>query len=170
MNPKNSLWQFVKDGLIGVVVPLIPFGIHTAIIIFIWKGELNGNYFGEMFFFGGFTSPMAFVMLIGFISMGISGRFLENITSRWSWIKSILTISIFSMLIGVVLILLRVGAWDWAIVPYVGTSAVIGFLIAGLAGVIFNPTKRIFRLIIGAVSSTVVGYAFGLIIIYKIIQ
>ena len=73
MNPKNSLSQFVKDGLVS----LIPFGILLVIRI---------SYAGGL-------GVVFFVMLIGFLSLGIGGRYLDGITTRWSWVKPLLIIS-----------------------------------------------------------------------------
>jgi len=174
VNPKKSLWQFVKDGLVGIAVTLILSGVLTPIIIkkMYFVGDIDWfdsvtDLIAEMFFFPhSIISPMPFVILMGFISMGIGGRFLENITSRWSWIKPILIISIVSVLMGIVLIPTLESEWDWKTVPFMGIVAGIGFLIASLAGVIFNPTKRLFRLIIGSIASMVVAYivAFTIVI------
>jgi hypothetical protein len=163
MNPKNSLWQFIKDGLVGVAIGLIPIGIFMGIRLF------NGFFsdVGALFFFPNpIISPMSFVFLIGFISMGIGGRFLENITSRWSWIKPILIIAVIAWTIGILLsqiLFIEFDFFDWIVLGItLGITALgagAGFIIAGLAGVIFNPTKRLFRIIIGAIASTVVSYA-----------
>jgi len=168
VNPKKPLWKFVKDGLVGVAVTLILFGVLTPIIMY-FVGNLDysvTDLVAEMFLFPhSIISPMPFVILMGFISMGIGGQFLENITSRWSWLKPILIISIVSMLMGIVLIPTLEGEWDWKTVPFMGIVAGIGFLIASLAGVIFNPTKRLFRLIVGSIASMIIAYIVAFTIV-----
>jgi len=166
MYSKNSLWQFIKDGLIGVVITLIPIVIWIVIRKFQVSFEDMRGYIGFLFFGQG---PMRVVMLIGFISAGIGGRFLENITSRRSWIKPILIIAVIAWIIGVLLsqiLFIEFDFFDWYVLgitlEITALGAIIGFIIAGLAGVIFNPTKRLFRIIIGAIASTVVAYAVGL--------
>ena len=164
MNPKNSLWQFIKDGLVGIVVVLIPFAILATLFIFQNGADWFVFVTGMFFFPDPVISPMPFVILIGFISMGIGGRFLENITSRWSLLKHILIITIVAWISGVVLFQIAFIKYsmDWDILGLAAAGAGAGFLIAGLAGVIFNPTKRLFRLIIGSIASTVVAYVVGI--------
>ena len=170
MNSKTSLWQFATDGLVGAVAATVGFGIlWVSLGSKIGLFSIQGPFITELFHFyvlmfsfqNPFISPMSSVLLIGFISMGMGGRFLESITSRWSWIKPVLIISTISWMIGIVLFAILYNLIDSGIVAIVSVSAISGFLIASLAGMIFNPAKRFIRLIIGAVASTVVGCGVG---------
>ncbi len=172
MNSRNSLWRFARDGLVGAVVGIIGFGIlmsgfGSRVGMFYFQGSILDelfDFFVIMFSFqGAFISPMPSILLIGFISMGVGGRYLENITSRRGRIKPILIISIISWLTGIVLfpILFNDIGWDWNVVGVTSIGAAAGFLIACLAGVLFNPAKRLPGLIIGAIASTVVGSVVG---------
>jgi len=95
MNLKSSLWRFVKDGLVGGGVTLIPFAIWTVGMISQWG--VPDDFWGSLGF------QLFLVGLIGFFSLGIGGRYLDSITTRWSWIKPLLIISIIPWITGVVL-------------------------------------------------------------------
>jgi len=176
MNLKIYIWQFAKDGLVGLLITTLGFGIlwitlGSRIGLYFYQGPFIVElfrFYGLMFSFqDSFISPMPSVILIGFISMGIGGRFLENIASRWNLLKLIFTIAVSAWIIGVILFQISYieYGFDWDVVGITAAGAGAGFLIAGLAGVIFNPTKRFFRLIIGATASTIVASTVGLWIV-----
>ena len=122
-----------------------------------------------------FNSPMPLVILISFIAPGSSGRFFENITSRVSWIKPILIIILKSWLMGIIvwpiLLIVMVQLWNGSNDPirfsaplpilYGAIGAIAGLLIGYLAGIFLNPHRRMFRIMIGAVSSACVAYSIG---------
>lgn len=124
-----------------------------------------------LFFQYSYISPMPAVILIGFIGTGIGGKLLENVTTRWSWIKPALIISVVSWLIGYVYFTTLGNSapntlWKSteANIAVAVISICVGGLIASIAGILFNPTKRLFRLVIGSVASIVVGYLIGFMI------
>jgi len=185
MNAKNSLWQFVKDGLLVVLVVLIVFVIITLLgwRMFVGYGVVSGygvtDFLGFFSFVflpelsggGRFLSPMPFVILMAFIGVGIGGRFLETITFRKNWIIPVLIISVTTWLAGLAMIVMLFGfGWGWNFIMdiggFIGTGAGIGFLIASVLGVIFNPNKRLYKIIIGAIASAISGYGVGLLIIF----
>jgi hypothetical protein len=178
MDSNKPLRQFVKDGLTGVVFALIPFAVLTIVMIFQWWGTaefafLLRVFVGQFFFFQySYISPMPAVILIGFIGTGIGGLFLENIPNRWNWIIPVLIISGVSWVIGDIYFTILIGdsapnrlwnnATDDAMLAAIAIGA--GALVAGVSGVLFNPSKRFFRILIGAVASMVVGYLIGFIV------
>jgi len=137
-----------------------------------------------------FVNPMPFIMLIAFIGSGVSGRFIDNITARRGWIKPMVIVSLTSWLAGGVLLavlffltlifLRRISpAFDAqsfligfyyvtrAILIWGGFGVIAGLVLGCLAGLIFNPGRRLYKIIIVSVSIAFVGLAngFGLILI-----
>ena len=122
-----------------------------------------------------FNSPMPLVLLISFVVSGSSGRFFENITSRVSWIKPITNIVIKAWVVGIIvwpiLLVVMVRFWNGsndsirssAELPFfygaIGTIA--GLLIGYLAGIFLNPSRRIFRIMIGTIASACVASSIG---------
>lgn len=183
MNTNNSFRQFIKDGLVGVAVVLIIF-VVIALLVFMSEDFSAASFFNgflvPMFFFvetgmGYVPGPMMLVILTAFISVGIGERFLGTITSRKDWIIPILKISVFSFLVGGGLSVIY-----WGYVQFgepiddflffmigsilsTGSGAIIGFIIGNLAGVLFHPQRRFSRLVIGAMTSALVGYGVSII-------
>jgi len=184
-----SFRQFVKDGLIGVIVVLVVVLLELLVLIIYEFSESTqgGTYIWEdilKMFVRLFYGPMTFGLLTAFIGSGIGGRFLETIPSKGGWIVSIFKLSVFSWL--VVVGLSAIYAAYLAITQFIedpddvgfaisifallmsffmvpsGIGAIIGLLIGSLAGVIFNPQRRLYRIVIGAISSAFVGAGFGI--------
>ncbi|MCJ7435304.1 MAG: hypothetical protein MUO77_17630 [Anaerolineales bacterium] len=192
MNINNSLRQFAKDGFIGLIVTFLGFVALLGILLSfddVFSAGLFWSYIGRLFLFPKtslsiangienwhvFNSPMPLVMLISFLVSGSSGRFFENITSRWSWGKPIIIVVIYSWLIGiiawpillVVIVRLWIGSTDYILSSaeaplfFGGIGAIAGLLIGYLAGLFFNPSRGLFRIMIGAVASMCVAYSIG---------
>ena len=180
MKTNISLRQFVKDGLLIVLVVLIIFVIITLLgwRMLVGYGVVYGlTDFSDFFSFvlvpmfsfpelsggGRFLSPMPFVILTAFIGVGIGGRFLETITFRKDWIIPVLIISVTSWLAGLAMIVMLFGfgmGWNFImdIGGFIGTGAGIGFSIASALGAIFNPNGRLYKIMIGAIASAIPGY------------
>ena len=176
MKVNNRTRLFFKDGLAGFAIEFIIvlvmlaglwFTIEPAAVddishllrfieYMFWRSPWETFYFG----------PMTVVLLTAFVGIGIGGRLLENIKTRKGWIIPILIVSNISWFTAFGFIAIT---WSWGIFGYwysldyvmmaalVGIGACIGFVIATLSGVIFNPSRRLYRLIIGAVASAPVG-------------
>lgn len=172
MEQNYSLPQFVKDGFMGVAGVLV-ISIATLTCLFLINRPDNieslFEQIGWLFFFKDSTvSPMPFVMLLGFINLGIGGRFLENIPTRWGWLKPILLISIISWVTGIGMFLIILGdawGWDWEFIRVLSAFSGVGFFIAGLLGIIFNPAGRLYKFIIGTMAGIGAGYAFGIVLL-----
>lgn len=188
----TSMRQYFKDGLIGLVATFI---IYVTLLIVAFSFELYPftyeSFWGLIrisFMFPRtlsiangipnwhvFNSPMPLVILTTFLALGSSGRFLESVTSRASWIKPIIIVVVRSYLVGVALwpifLVVIVRFWigsndtidDSTILPlfYGAIGAILGLLIGCLAGFFLNPSKRLFRIAIGAVASICVAYIIG---------
>jgi hypothetical protein len=186
MKANNSLRQFIKDGLAGIATMISVFVLLFSPMLLNFYGD-PFDLIADLFFFpkhsesGVFVSPMPFVILTAFVSVGIGGKFLEKIGSRKGWLKPVLIISVTSFLIGSGLFTMFyvaqaiIYSWDGlSISDFVftfvnvvsGIGAVMGFIIAGLAGVIINPNKRNYRILIGSIASTLVGCCVGFGILF----
>jgi len=183
--------QFIKDGLVGVAIGMVIFTILTPSIYYdsFFGGTYHGvgDYISQMFFIqeswvGRFPAPMLFVFLAAFSGVGIGGRSLEKINSRKEWIRSIYKITSRSWVVEIGLLAIYFGVQiiidgDLADVGFAisslafimiivmipsGIGAIVSFLVGSLAGVIFNPQKRLYKIVIGAISSVLVGYSVQL--------
>lgn len=176
MNTDNSLRQFVNDGLKGILVALLFLLPILGILMLIFSFPPTSILSPAMIFLKmpymsrPFIGPLPFVILTAFVGAGISGRFVENISSRKEWIKSMLIVSGISGLTGIgssTLILILFGYIQFFIffmgdlMLAGGIGVMIGFLMGGLAGVIFNPNKRLHRIIISAISCAITGFGMG---------
>jgi hypothetical protein len=158
MNTNTSLSQFVKGGIVGVafVLPMF-FFVQTE------RDYVLGL--------------MVLVILTAFMGVGIGQRFLATITSRKDWIVAAAKISGVSFLVGVGL-----SAIYWGYVQFgepiddflffmiasilsTGSGAIIGFILGGLAGIVFHPQSAFFRSAIGTMVSVLVAYGVGLVAI-----
>ena len=199
MATKISMHEFVKDGLIGLVVA---FSVYCVCLIISFSFELYPFTFESFWalirisfvfprtalsFANGipnwhvFNSPMPLIILTTFLAVGSSGRLFKNINVRVSWIKSISIVVIKSWLIGailwpvllVVMVRLWVGSYDAiddsAIIPvFFGTvGAIVGLLIGCGAGLFLNPSRQLFRIVIGASASICVTYVIGAAILLE---
>ena len=175
----SSIGKFVKDGLVGVIVVLIVFlgwmgywfgpeggGYYPSGLSHLWEFIVAyfffPNYSGDVF-----LSPMPFVILTAFIGVGISGRWLGNTDSRKSWIKNSLLVVVASSLAGIAVLIIPtilIHPYGYFSPIFAGalSGGVIGFVTGTLTGMVFNPKKRIYRILIGAVSSVCVAYGIGL--------
>jgi len=202
MDAKNSFWQFVKDGLVGVAVVIIIFGILIIRISSMGMPTLNGQPDNALtlsryvvivlsYLFltspmgAGFINPMPFVLLIVFIGCGLSGPFIEGITSRKGWIKPMIIINLISWLEGGILFIIlflltavlqrgtsvefdmqsflkRIYDVTRAVLSTSGFGAIAGLVIGCLAGLIFNPGRRLNKIIIVSVSIALVSLANGI--------
>lgn len=190
MNVNIFSRPFVKDGLIGLSISFLVFAILLAVslsfrfpsfhafwgfieALFVFPKSLsiaNGQRIWHVLF-----SPMPLIILVTFLAVGSSGRSLENITSRLSWVKPImllvlktwLSAAIFWPLLLVMIVRFWIGSeddlYDSVIISLIfgAVGMVIGLLIGCLAGCFFNPSERLFRLVIGAIASICVSYTMG---------
>jgi len=195
MNTNISLRKFIVDGLVGVAVVLIIFvvlGIIESLslgrppgayrsadfsVAYIINDFLPKSFFVEMYGGKRILGPIPFAILTTFIGVGIGGPFLETITSRKDWGRPLLKTSGISFLAGLglfviygillgtdlllILLLILIGGIG------LGFGLVFGILIGGLVGAVFNPHKRLYKIMIGAVSSAMVGLGgtLGLILL-----
>jgi hypothetical protein len=180
MTTNNSLCQFVKDGLVGVAVVLIAFAIlavSLGVYVFMSSDSSAGDFY-EVFlammfslddiFFGSsileeiLLGPMPFVILTTFIGIGFGGRYLEIITSRREWEVGILKIVVISWLavIGLSVICSRSLESIGFVVQFIiggGIGAFFGLIVGGELGRALIPQKRFHKMILGALSSALVG-------------
>ena len=193
MKANSSFLQFIKDGLVGLIVALVILGIVITIYVSVQtppgevltltqiiKGDLR-IMFAILPQGNSFVNPMPFVLLIAFVISGFSGRFVENIVSRKSWLQPMIIVSLTSWLIGGgVLGLLSVvtffllhrftpeyfsGALSYIIFTGVW-SATAGFAIGYLIGVIFNPSRRLYKILIVSISIALINIANGVILFF----
>jgi hypothetical protein len=90
---KNNLIQFIKDGLVGVAAACLMYvPIMLAMVFF---GMYSASYvFGQRS-----CCAMPLFCLFMFLSVGVNGRFIKNITTRRGWGKPILKMAGVSSLI-----------------------------------------------------------------------
>ena len=197
MKANNSLRQFVKDGLLGVAVALINPVILIGIFLFQSGLSPDNINIGALVVVLGIL--MLIAVLPTFIGTGIGGRLLENISSRSSWAKPMIILGAVSSLAWVILYAIffavvyyifhetfmmcttggynpayanRIFAFSMESVLVVGVIGwFVGSLIGFLCGVIINPSKRQYRIIIGAVPGTLVGYTMvGLLMFFFLVS
>ncbi|MGC1376128.1 MAG: hypothetical protein WA821_07900 [Anaerolineales bacterium] len=167
MNKNHAFTQFIKDGLVGVaVVCLIYLLIRLA--TFLQHTPLSGGMLETIDFY--FMPQFCLIM---FISVGVNGRFIENITTRASWGRQILEMAGVSWLIGLFMaistLIIRLAfitpsltsfGFGWLFLGGGlggGIGMLMGLVIASLAGVVFNPQKRLYRILISATVSLFVA-------------
>jgi len=159
----NSFRQFIKDGLVGVVVALIVLVPFSLLVLD---------------FLEALIVPMELVLIVAFIGSGIGGRYFENVSSRKDWIRPAFLITLISGVItcalGYILLLVVWGdGWlnmdDLFLWQYLlfsgGFVAGIGFISSCLIGVIFNPITRVRKILIGAIGSTITGFGMALTVV-----
>jgi hypothetical protein len=169
MNLNNPLRQFIKDGLIGLVVVFFvfillmiiafAFGLYPFTLRSFWSLIQISFVFPRTFLsiangipnWHVFNSPMPLVILMAFLALGSSGQHFEKITSRASWVKPIIIVVMKSWLIGVILwpilLVLRVRFW-------VGSSDAIADSIS--IPLVFG--------IVGAIVGVLIGFLAGFIL------
>jgi len=182
MKVSDSSRQFVKDGLIGVALALLVFLILTSTIWNRWTLMVDESfdYFRVMFFvsktYNGdyMLGPMLLVILTAFIGVGLVGRFLETNPSEKNWIM--LAVKTLSIPLRVGLGLSVVYGIFLGSITYIVYFAIAGalalvpaLLLDILGGVIFKPQKRLYKIIIGAISSALISYSIGFIILISIV-
>ena len=178
---RNSIRRFISDGLIGVVVALIFFLILTPIML--GSGLLQNNlidylrlmFFVSMSYNGSFhmLGPMPYVILVTFIGIGSSGRLLE--TNLWgrNWIMYIVKTSIVSFWTAVGLSVIYVMFIGILLVVHFILWSAIGVVLALLIGTLIwvavRPQNRLSKMIIGSISSSLIGYIGGYLILILIL-
>jgi len=182
MKVSDSSRQFVKDGLVGVALALLIFLILTSIIWSSWTlfvGE-SFDYVRIMFFVSRTCNGdymlglMPLVILTAFISVGLVGRFLEMNPSEKNWIMLVVKTLIIPLWVGLglsVVYAILLGSIVYIMYfAFAGALGVVLALLLGiLGGVIFDPQKRLYKIIIGAISSTLIGYSISYIILILIV-
>jgi hypothetical protein len=169
MKTFNSMPQFIKDGLAGVVTTLIIITLVSIILGTFW------DFFSIALVF---LSAIPLV-LMAFIGCGIAGRFLETINSKAQGVGSLFKLSglLWLVVVGLSLIFgayqgigefieepgdveFAVSALAFFALMFVipsGIGAIIGSVVGGLAVVIFNPQRRLHQLVVIAITSACVG-------------
>jgi hypothetical protein len=159
---KNNLIQFIKDGLVGVAAAGLMYVPITLAVFFLSPTRSLGTSLYTSLYF------MPPVCLIMFISVGINGRFIENVTTGVSWGKLILKMLSISWLVT-----LFVTSTDlfvtsntpnvsnfWGSMLFLTSGGVIvvplAFVIAYLIAVKFNNPQRLHRLFIPVVTGILV--------------
>ena len=122
---------------------------------------------------GSLLGPMPIIILTAFISVGLVGRFLETNPSEKNWIMFVVKILSISFWVGFGLSVIY-GIFSHILyIIYFGFVGALGamfaFLIGILGRVIFNPQKRLYKIIIGAIPSVLIGYSIGFLILILIV-
>jgi hypothetical protein len=134
-----------------------------------------------IFFDPSYFAFLAFyVTCIAFVGSSIGGRFVQDITTRQDWITCILKIVGVSWITGSILMLLGVGMLilfhmtdlttallgallvsaftAQVVLPVTGCLSGVGFVFVGSFAMAVNPEKRSYRMVIGSIASSMVGY------------
>jgi hypothetical protein len=174
MYTDNPWRKAILDGLVAVAVVMIAFFVVLIFLFFSggYSRSISGllDAIGLMFFFrmpdvsSLWISPMPFVLLIAFLGAGISGKSFAKIESRSRWVLPTLIISCVSWLVGAALLLILFRSVRSGMILAVGAG--IGFLFSVLLGIILNPERHVYRIAIGAISSTVIAYVAGVLIAF----
>ena len=188
MKGKTFPRQFAQDGLTGLIVLLIASTILAAIFslsgghlqLITYDFDLKDILF-SLSQIGFYVNPIPIVLVSVFISCGVCGHYLENVSSRISWYKPTVIIVITTMFstlvlfVGILIIFIQISGEPWnkalfldilaleAIIGQIGLlGAAIGFLLGFLLRLILNPVKRNHRIVVGAITSSTAGIVFGL--------
>jgi hypothetical protein len=163
MNINHFLRQFILDGLLGLG-SLVLFVLLSNVV------TLNSPASALDIF-----PHLLFIMTItSFLGTGFGTRLLANVSSRTSWLVSLFAVSSISWLVAMASIIDYIALFSepryrdyelYLLPTYAAASAFgagIGFVIAGLIGLLFQPTHRYAKRFISGMITALIGYAFAL--------
>lgn len=191
MHTSKTFTRLFTDGLVGVVIVLPIFLIVASLLVYSEGMSSSAeilDFIEGVFFFPRsgsgwfFISPMPFVLLTVFIGMMVSGLYLERSSTRGSLVKNVLIAVAVSWFIGIIgfglffifgILFSGAGWFNWDTLGVLmgilasggGIGAGIGLVLGATLGVIFNPTRRFPKILIGSIASALMGYGIGFAIL-----
>jgi hypothetical protein len=182
---KSSLKNIALDILISLSV-----GCVISLILFLgfyrYKGaadlmEILPMFLVLIFFNSPYSYLFRLVILVPIyapiISILVTRNLVQKTTSRKSWIFPILCVAAISAIVAItttIVGLLAIGYGNGALylqVLSIGLLIIfLGFLVGILLAYLFVPTRRIFKILIAAIASAIVGGFFEIAFLIYIVQ
>ena len=161
MNVNQSVRQFFLDGL---------FGLGITVVLFLLMNVCAAGLAFYLF------SPLISVTIItSFLGTGLGTPLLANVSSRASWLISLFGVSLISWLVSVGSIIAYITLFvqpgyrnsELHSLPvyaaYSAFGAGIGFAIAGLIGLIFQPVRWESKAFLSSMINAFTGYVFPIL-------
>jgi hypothetical protein len=182
---KTYIRAIAVDILLGLSV-----GLLISLLVFLtfyrYKGAANlleilPTFFALIILNSPYSYVFRLVLLVPIyapiLSILVTRPFIQNTTSRKSWIFPILGVAATSALVAVIITIigtLVIGYGDGRLYLKVIAMGLLfifpGFLAGILPGTLFTPTRRIFKILIAEIAGAIVGAFFEIAFLIYVVQ